>query len=139
MNISVKLAEGDNEELSKEIKNLLNQYFSSTQREVIKEIIDKKFQEKIEGLEKYIDSIFKDLAEKINNYASSQNLDKALSNAITKIINAEQNSITQKDIDLKILKAIEDKGDELPKNRIKSILEEIISENQCSIQIKFDK
>ena len=93
MNISVKLADGDNEELSKEIKNLLNQYFSTTQRDVIREIIDKKFQEKIESLETYIDSIFKDLAEKITNHVSAINLDKMTSEVIYKII--EKNAVNR--------------------------------------------
>lgn len=137
MNISVKLADGDNEELSKEIKNLLNQYFSTTQRDVIKEIIDKKFQEKIESLETYIDSIFKDLAEKIKNHVSAINLDKMTSEVIYKIIEKNECVSIQK-LDELILKGIELKTDELPKNRIKSILQEFISEKQCKVQIKFD-
>ena len=137
MNISVKLAEGDNEELSKEIKNLLNQYFSTIQRDVIREIIDKKFQEKIESLEKYIDSIFKDLAEKITNHVSAINLDKMTSEVIYKIIEKNECVSIQK-LDELILKGIELKTDELPKNRIKSILQEFISEKNCKVQIKFD-
>ena len=137
MNISVKLADGDNEELSKEIKNLLNQYFSTTQRDVIREIIDKKFQEKIESLETYIDSIFKDLAEKITNHVSAINLDKMTSEVIYKIIKKNECVSIQK-LDELILKGIELKTDELPKNRIKSILQEFISEKNCKVQIKFD-
>lgn len=137
MNISVKLADGDNEELSKEIKNLLNQYFSTTQRDVIKEIIDKKFQEKIESLETYIDSIFKDLAEKIKNHVSAINLDKMTSEVIYKIIEKNE-CVSIQNLDELILKGIELKTDELPKNRIKSILQEFISEKQCKVQIKFD-
>lgn len=137
MNISVKLADGDNEELSKEIKNLLNQYFSTIQRDVIREIIDKKFQEKIESLEKYIDSIFKDLAEKITNHVSAINLDKMTSEVIYKIIEKNECVSIQK-LDELILKGIELKTDELPKNRIKSILQEFISEKNCKVQIKFD-
>ena len=137
MNISVKLADGDNEELSKEIKNLLNQYFSTTQRDVIKEIIDKKFQEKIESLETYIDSIFKDLAEEITNHVSAINLDKMTSEVIYKIIEKNE-CVSIQNLDELILKGIELKTDELPKNRIKSILQEFISEKQCKVQIKFD-
>lgn len=137
MNISVKLADGDNEELSKEIKNLLNQYFSTTQRDVIREIIDKKFQEKIESLEKYIDSIFKDLAEEIKNHVSAINLDKMTSEVIYKIIEKNECVSIQK-LDELIIKGIELKTDELPKNRIKSILQEFISEKNCKVQIKFD-
>ena len=137
MNISVKLADGDNEELSKEIKNLLNQYFSTIQRDVIREIIDKKFQEKIESLEKYIDSIFKDLAEKITNHVSAINLDKMTSEVIYKIIEKNECVSIQK-LDELILKGIELKTDELPKNRIKYILQEFISEKNCKVQIKFD-
>lgn len=136
MNISVKLADGDNEELSKEIKNLLNQYFSTIQRDVIREIIDKKFQEKIESLEKYIDSIFKDLAEKITNHVSAINLDKMTSEVIYKIIKEEK--ISTLDLDDLILKGIELRSDELPKNRIRTIFQEFISEEKCKVQIKFD-